>query len=83
MIPMKAEGGLVYRKDGDGWTVVASCLAGAPDDEVLAETFASVPKMYDALRAAREAILYGEQIPGYHSDDELHALELIEEVLSE
>jgi len=36
---LKAENGLIYQRDGDGWTVAASCLSGAQEEaEALAET---------------------------------------------
>jgi len=79
---LKAENGLVYAKDGTGWTAVASCITGTPYDNALAEQFASVPKMQVALRAAREAI-NGPQVPGYLTNEELGAMELIAEALGE
>jgi len=78
---LKAENGLVYAKDGTGWTAVASCITGTSYDNALAEQFASVPKMQVALRVAREAIGYAERVPGFLTAEELDALELIAEAL--
>jgi len=56
---LKAENGLIYEKDGDGWTVVASCITGTPRDNELAALLAQAPKLKeqrDDLLEACEAI---------------------------
>jgi len=96
---LKAENGLIYQRDGDGWTVVASAITGTPEDTGLAEDLAEAYRGADAirrvsdlqwqlvkcraaLRAAREAI-NGPQVPGFLTNEELGALELIAEALGE
>ena len=81
---LKAENGLIYQRDGDGWTVVASCITGARSNgkSLDAELAQRLVKAVEACRVARDAI-NGPQYPGYLNEDELHALELIEEVLGD
>jgi len=87
VLKLKAEGGLIYQRDGDGWTVVASTLAGPAgmEDEMreLAELLAEAPKLKqqrDELLAACEALVVGMQRPE-NIADQLSALKLAGEAI--
>ena len=57
---LKADNGLIYQRDGDGWTVVASCISGGTLDEDLARLLAQAPKLKeqrDELLAACEELV--------------------------
>jgi len=57
MRELKAKNGLIYEKDGDGWTVVASCITGiATEAQELAELLASAPKLEAACEEATWAL---------------------------
>lgn len=56
---LKREGCLIYARDGDGWTVVASTLACTGLDAELAQLFASAPEVKrqrDELLKAGQAV---------------------------
>lgn len=73
---LKADNGLIYQKDSDGWTVVASCITGTPQDADLAQKLVMA---VEACKAARFAMGYGPDV--LLSSEELAALELIGKVL--
>ena len=55
---LRAENGLIYQKDGDGWTVVASCITGTPQDKRLAEALVGA---VEVCRAVKDYLDHPEQ----------------------